>query len=417
MSLRLPKLFLWNKHPEVFRLNTRETIENRNEEIKMRIAQFSDSFLPIVDGVGRVVYNYANKIAEKGHESYVVAPMTNIGFRGGFKFDLMDYQSLKLRNRQYKVGIPLTDTHFVARMSKTELDVIHAHSPATAGQSAIIYSQKRGIPLVGTFHSKYREDILEATGMSMIAAVGTKLIVDFYEKCSEVWTVSESARETLHQYGYKGNIIVMPNGTDAQSVDPMDRELAAQTFGLGGETVFLFVGQQDWKKNIERILLAAARLNQEGKAFKLVLTGMGPHADDIKKKAAQLGLNGHMVFTGHISDSSMLAGLYQCADLFVFPSLYDTAGLVVLEAATYGTPSVVVRGSSASEPIVDEVNGFLCKDETEDLARVMAMAISDKEKLRIVGEKARQTVPKNWDAIIDSALERYLRLTYDFKKK
>ena len=383
----------------------------------MRIAQFSDSFLPIFDGVGRVVYNYANKIAEKGHESYVVAPMANIGYRGGFKFDLIDYQSLKLKNRQYKVGIPLTDTHFVARMKKTELDIIHAHSPVTAGQSSIIYSQKRGIPLVGTFHSKYREDILEATGMSMIAAVGTKLIVDFYEKCNEVWTVSESARETLHQYGYKGNVIVMPNGTDVYSVDPMDRKLAAQTFGLGGEAVFLFVGQQDWKKNIERILLAAAWLKQEGKAFKLVLTGTGPHAYDIKKKATQLGLDGHMVFTGHISDNSMLAGLYQCADLFVFPSLYDTAGLVVLEAAAYGTPSVVVRGSSASEPIVDEDNGFLCEDETGDLARVMALAISDRERLRIVGEKARQTVPKNWDSIIDIVLERYVRLTYDFKKK
>lgn len=382
----------------------------------MRIAQFSDTFLPIVDGVGRVVYNYANCIADRGHESYVVAPMTDMGYRGGYKFDLLDYQGLQLRNRQYKLGVPLMDTHFLARMNKTELDILHAHSPAAAGHSAVLYAQKRGIPLVGTFHSKYREDILEATGMSMVAAAGTRLVVNFYEKCDEVWTVSDSAAETLRGYGYRGEIIVMPNGSQTPRANPEDRARAAEAFGLGGEPVFLFVGQQDWKKNIERILLAAAELNKGGRPFKLVLTGMGPHAEEIKKRASGLGLDRHMVYTGHISDSGMLAGLYQCADLFVFPSLYDTAGLVVLEAASFGTPSVVVRGSSAAEPIQNGENGFTCADDARELARVMALAFDDRERLHEVGEAARGSLPRNWEAIIDKALARYESLI-EAKKK
>ncbi len=373
----------------------------------MRIAQFSDSFLPIVDGVGRVVYNYANTIADKGHQSYVIAPMTDMGYRGGYKFDLVDYQSVKLRNRQYKLGVPLMDTHFLARMNKIELDIIHAHSPVAAGQSAIVYAQKRGIPLVGTFHSKYKDDIRDATGMNMVAEVGAKLIVDFFEKCDEVWTVSESAADTLHEYGFKKRVIVMPNGTNPPVIDSRDKDKAAEAFGLGGENVFLFVGQQDWKKNIERILLAAAEVKRRGFPFKLVLTGMGPHSEEIRRRASQLGLDDRMVYTGHISDSSMLAGLYQSADLFVFPSLYDTAGLVVLEAASFGTPSVVVRGSSAAEPIIDGVNGFLCRNDEWDLAHIMELAIGDKEKMRTVGEEARRTLPRTWDGIIDKVLERY----------
>ncbi len=376
----------------------------------MRIAQFSDSFLPIVDGVGRVVYNYANNIADKGHQCYVIAPMTDTGFRGGYKFDLVDYQGIKLRNRQYKFGVPLMDTHFMARMNKIDLDIIHAHSPVTAGQSAILYAQKRGIPLVGTFHSKYKDDILDATGMSMVAEVGAKLVVDFYDKCDEVWTVSESAADTLHGYGYKKRIIIMPNGTDAPVINSDDKHKAAEAFGLGEETVFLFVGQQDWKKNIERILLAAQEIKRRELPFKLVLAGMGPHADEIRKRASYLGLDDKMVYTGHISDSSMLAGLYQCADLFVFPSLYDTAGLVVLEAASFGTPSVVVRKSSAAEIIKDGINGFLCEDDEWDLAHIMEHAIIDKEKMRSVGEMARSTLPKRWDGLIDDVLERYDRL-------
>ncbi len=376
----------------------------------MKIAQFSDSFLPIVDGVGRVVYNYANKLVDKGHECYVIAPMTDNGFRGGYKFDLVDYQSVSVKGRQYKLGVPHMDTHFISRMNKIEVDIIHAHSPFTAGQTAIIYSKKRGVPLVGTFHSKYKDDFRAATGMNTVAEVGAKLVVDFYDKCDEVWTVSESAAETLRGYGFKGKIIVMPNGSDVQISDPEDKAMAAREFGLGAEPVFLFVGQQDWKKNIERILLAAAELNKKNLVFKLVLTGMGPHSENIKEMASELGLDDKMVYTGHISDSRLLAGLYQCADLFVFPSLYDTAGLVVYEAASHGTASVVVRGSSASEPIADGENGFLCEDDAFDLARIMEVAITDTERMRAVGQAARLTIPKSWDGIIDTALQRYEKM-------
>ena len=376
----------------------------------MRIAQFSDSFLPIVDGVGRVVFNYANNIAEKGHECYVIAPMTNTGFRGGYKFEMVDYRSLKLRNRQYKVGVPFVDPHYQSRMNDIDLDIVHAHSPFAAGQAAYLCAKRRGIPLVGTFHSKYKEDFRQATGVNVIAEVGTKYVVDFYDKCDEVWAVSESSAETLRSYGYKQKIVVMQNGAEEPLVEPSDKVLAAETYGLGNEPVLLFVGQQDWKKNIERILLAAAEINKKGLVFKLVLTGMGPHAKEIMKKASQLGLDGKMVYTGHVSDSSMLAGLYQCADLFVFPSLYDTAGLVVREAASYGTPSVVVRKSCAAECIQDEVNGFLCEDDTQDLARVMEMAIKDADKMKAIGEVASRTIPISWNIILDDVIQRYSEL-------
>ncbi|NLH01394.1 MAG: glycosyltransferase family 4 protein, partial [Clostridiales bacterium] len=378
----------------------------------MRIAQFSDSFLPIVDGVGRVVYNYANYIADKGHECYVIAPMTNTGYRGGYKFELVDYRSIRLKKRQYKVGVPFVDPHFQARMNDIELDIVHAHSPFTAGQAAYNCAKKRGIPLVGTFHSKYKDDFREVTGFNMIAEAGTKYVVDFYEKCDEVWAVSFSSAEILRSYGFKGNIVVMQNGAEEQIIDPADKDMAAAKYALGNEPVFLFVGQQDWKKNIDRILLAAAELNKRNLMFKLVLTGMGPHSREIMKRASSLGLDDRMVYTGHISDRAMLAGLYQCADLFVFPSLYDTAGLVVREAASFGTASVVVRGSCAAEPIIDGVNGFLCEDDTSDLARIMEKAITETEKMKVVGEAARKTIPVSWDVIIDEVLGRYAELVH-----
>ncbi len=381
----------------------------------MRIAEFSDSFLPIVDGVGRVVLNYANHISDKGNACYVIAPMADTGFRGGYKFELVDYRSIKLKRRQYNVGVTFVDPHYQARMNNIQLDIVHAHSPFIAGQAAYLCAKRRKVPFVGTFHSKYRDDFYEATGMNMLAEVGTKFVVDFYEKCDEVWAVSEASAQTLRSYGFSREITVMKNGADLQAINPADKALAVEKFGLGDVPVFLFVGQQDWKKNIERILRSAAQLSAGGRAFKLVMTGMGPHEEEIRQTASNLGLDGHMVYTGHITEPELLAGLYQCADLFVFPSIYDNAPMVVREAAVYETPSVVVRGSSAAEPIEDGVNGYLCENDTADLARVMQGVLENRERAKLIGQQARLTIPVGWSEIIDTVLERYSNLIESYR--
>ncbi len=383
----------------------------------MKIAEFSDSFLPVVDGVGTVVLNYANQLADKGHECYVMAPMTDTGYRGGYKFELVEFNSVGFQNSQYKLGVPVVDAGFNYRLRRLELDIIHAHSPFVAGQSAHRFAKKKNIPLVGTFHSKYKDDLLQATGMNSVAYVGTKVVVDFYNKCDEVWTVSDSSAETLRSYGYKKEIFVMPNGTGEGYFTSVCKGLAQARFGLGKRPVFLYVGQMNWKKNLERTLLAAAQLSEKGYDFDLIFVGQGPHTEEVKMRAAILGLTDKTIFAGHIFDSELLAGLYRCADLFVFPSLYDTAGLVVREAAQNGTASVVVAGSGPAEVIEDGVNGFLCEDETEDLERIMEFAINNPEKMESVGQQAMRTIPASWDGIIEQVLERYQYLVDEKKNR
>ena len=83
----------------------------------MRIAQFSDSFLPIVDGVGTVVYNYATQMAQKGNPTYVIAPMDSMGFRGGYPFEILDYRSFPVPGmRNYRMGTPALDIHYKRRI-------------------------------------------------------------------------------------------------------------------------------------------------------------------------------------------------------------------------------------------------------------------------------------------------------------
>ena len=277
-----------------------------------------------------------------------------------------------------------------------------------AGSEALRLASVRDLPLVATFHSQYYDDFYKVTGSRQLAKLGSKFVVDFYSRCDEVWAVGDKTAEVLHRYGYKGEVIVMPNGTFIRPVREEDKLRAAQAYDLRDDIpVLLFVGQMNWKKNILRILEACALLRKEAFAFKLVLAGQGPDNAKIKEKIHQFDLDSHVCLTGHITDIHLLDGLYQCADLFVFPSLYDAAPMVVREAAAMGTPAVMVEGSCAAEVIQDRDNGFLCKDDPESLRNVIKEALSDQDALKRVAERSRKTIPILWDEIIKCAALRY----------
>ncbi|MBQ3424173.1 MAG: glycosyltransferase [Clostridia bacterium] len=375
----------------------------------MRIIQFSDSFLPIMDGVGNVVCQYARNLAEKGHETYVVAPQTDTGYRGGYPFEMVDYIGLPLPlMKNYRVGLPALDPHCRNRLNAIHAEIAHVHTPFVAGQGGITYAQKLGIPIVGSFHTKYYDDFLQLTGMELLAEAGVRYVVNFYEKCDEVWAVSASSADTLRGYGYEGPLEVVPNGTDVHPVTDAQVREACERFRIREDVpLLMYAGQINWKKNLRCILEACASLDRP---FQLVLAGQGPHAREVQELTESLGIAANVRFTGHLGEPESLNALYKRADLFLFPSLYDTSGLVVQEAAAMGTPSVVVKGSSAAECIRDESNGYLCSDEPADLCRVIRRALDDPEALRQIGLNASRTIPLPWSDLVDGVIERYAAL-------
>jgi len=377
----------------------------------LRIGQFTDTFLPVVDGVGRVALAYSETLSKMGHQVTVVTPMYDTGYRGGYPFELVDFIARGLPGMpQYRTGEAPWDAHYRKRMKMIPLDIVHSHSPFTAGSEAIRLAALRKLPLVGTFHSKYYDDFLKVTKSETLAKAATKFVVDFYNRCDEVWAVGDATAKVLREYGYEGDIQVMPNGVTLRSAEPAAVEEVNRRWGLGREPMILFVGQMNWKKNILTILEACAQLAREGKRFQLVLAGQGPDMREIEKKISDLGLRDRSHLAGHITDNKLLDGLYSRASIFTFPSLYDNAPMVVREAAVMGTPSVTVRGSSAAEIIRDGENGYLCENDAGDLARVIWRAVSDAEALERVGEKARATIPVPWEKILVRAVERYTRL-------
>jgi len=383
----------------------------------MRIGQFSDSFLPIVDGVGRVAYKYCETLGSKGHEVSAIVPMTDMGYRGNFPFEVIDYFSKELLiAKQYDVGLTI-DPHYRKMIDTKHFDIVHVHTPFIGGIEGIIYGKQHKVPVVGTFHSKYYDDFLQITGSKHLAEFGTDIVVEFYNHCDEVWTVSENSAMTLESYGYKKPIYVIQNGMDIKDIDYTLAINSKKHFNLNtSDPVLLYVGQLNFKKNIKMILEACKLLSGDGIKYQLVLAGQGPHKKDMEEYCKEVGISDFVTFTGHILDEDLLNGLYALADLFVFPSNYDTYSMVVREAANARTASVVLKGSAPSEVIKDGDNGLLCEDNSEDLYNVLKSNLLNKDKLIEMGIKAKQTIPVSWDVVIDEALSRYQYLIDTIKK-
>ena len=380
----------------------------------MKIGQFGESFIPVFDGVGRVMKAYAETLAKRGEEVYVITPMYDTGYRGGLPYEIVDFNSMELSKKiPWRIGLDSLDPHFLARMRQIELDIVHVHGPVFAGNVGLNIAKKRHLPIVGSFHTKFYDDILQFTGVKTIAKVGSQAVADFFSKCDEVWAVSEGTGETLREYGYKGQIIVMPNGSNRRVLNIAKVPEVRQQYGIRTDVpILLFVGQISWKKNLARVIEACSTLKKQGTAFQLVMAGRGPDEEAIRQRIAELDIVEESVFTGHLTDTETLDALYSIADLFVFPSIYDNAPMVVREAAAQRTPTLASAGSCTAEVITDGENGIISKDESPAVAQAITDYLAlPSEKRKAMGDKAYETIPIPWDGpLMDTILGRYRAL-------
>ena len=118
-----------------------------------------------------------------------------------------------------------------------------------------------------------------------------------------------------------------------------------------------------------------------------------------------------------ITDREELGMNYAAADLFVFPSLYDNAPLVVREAASMGTPSIIPIGSTASEIIIDKKNGFLAEPTPESYSDLIIRLTKDKSMIREAGMNARNDLVRGWNDVMEEIVDRYEKLIKRFSKK
>lgn len=369
--------------------------------------EFNDSFVPIADGVANVVKNYALWLPKNQIDSYVVTP-DYPGYMDNEKFEVLRYQSIPVPLRYpYRAGMSALDITIKKRLGNIDFDLVHAHSPFSSGKLALKMAHDKGIPIIASFHSKYYDDFKDALKSDMAAKILLKMTMEFFEKVDYVWTMNQSTLETLREYGFKGDVDIVPNGIDFL-IDYSDKHnIKDASKDKINKLEFLFVGQHIWHKNLRLLADSLHYVKNAGIEFHMTMVGEGNAAEALKRYVRKLGMDDDFTFTGRINDREKIRAIYSKADLFIFPSLYDTFALVVREAAAEGCPSIVIEGSNAAENIVDGYNGFLGQNDSKLFAKSICEAVYDRSKLYEAGINARNTLYRSWDSVVEEVAQRY----------
>lgn len=376
----------------------------------LKVCLLNDSFPPLIDGVGNAVVNYARNIQKNGGSPTVVTPFYPSVSDGDFEFPIVRYPSVNMTKLfGYRAGFPF-DIPILKELNGYNFDIIHSHCPIASTMLARSLREISGPPLVFTYHTKFDIDIKKTVKTEPLQKLAIKLLVNNIEACDEVWVVSHGAGENLRGLGFTGDYRVMANGVDFERGRATDAEIQAinQKHGIAAdETVFLFVGRMMWYKGIRLILDGVKKAKEQGKRFRMLFVGDGTDFSEIKAYAGELHLGDTCIFAGAERDRNRLRAYFCRASLFLFPSTYDTNGIVVREAAACGLASLLVEGSCAAEGVTDERNGFLVAENADAIAQKIQFGCENPAVLAEIGMHAMEEIYLSWETAVKYAYDAY----------
>lgn len=382
-----------------------------------------DGWYPQVDGGTNVVLSYRENL-KKVCDCEIVAP--SYGKKADEEGE-REYCSGVFHN--FSLGVPFIsfrnsfpgfDRRLKKFLNEKKPCLLHAHSPFAICGYFSRYGKKHKIPVVFTFHTRFKDEFMRVTHSRLATAIMMSVIMRNIRKADYVWAVSASAADALRGYGYKGEIRVMPNATDMPVATPEELATlslrAEKEYGiLPGERILIFAGRVVSVKNIGFALSVVAELKRRGFACRFFIVGGGDELEYFKKYAERVGVSDMVTFTGYIGDRQQIRSLYARADLLLFPSEFDTFGLVVMEAAACRTPSLVPEGSGAAELIKDGVTGYTQPLEVPLWADKIEHVFEGGQ--HDVVSSACTSVVSGWDEAVARAVEVYGEIIADYTAK
>ncbi len=373
------------------------------------ICLLNDSFPPEIDGVSNAVENYARIMGDRSIPVSVITPECENADDSVFPYPVFRYPGMNFRKTGYTAGIPLS-YRLLPRLEGRDIGLLHSHCPLASNIMARGLRESLNVPLVMTYHTKFDIDIQNVFHTKLLQTTSIRALVSNISASDEIWAVSRGAGENLKKLGYEGDYIIMENGVDIPKGRLPEDEVIRCTSGYDlppDAPVFLFVGRLMWYKGIRLILDALAALHSRGLDFRMVFVGSGTDEEEIKQYSRRLDLEKKCFFTGPVHDRKTISAWYCRADLFLFPSTFDTCGLVVKEAAACSLASVLVRESCAAEGAIDRRNSFLIDENAVSLAECLAGLIGDRSQMAKAGENAAEDMYLSWEDAIGKAIDRY----------
>ena len=356
----------------------------------MRVALFTECYHPIVNGVVVSVSIFARELAKQGHTVEIYAP-AYAGHQDAEPNVHRLYSLPSPRSIAYPLAIPFGTTFVDKDFTDNPPDIIHANHPFLTGREARRLARRIACPLVFTYHTIIRD---YAHYVPLPGALVRQLAVlvsrRFSNSADCVIVPSQAISDLLRSYGVTRRIEVIPTGIDLDSIRASSRAPARARFGVPeGVPLICCTGRIAKEKNLGTVLRAFKLVTASFPEAHLLLVGGGPWAEECRAMIASLGLEGRARVTGYVSREDVFDCLAD-SDGFVFASLTDTQGLVVLEAMALGCPSVAVRSGAVEDVLRDEVDGLVVAPTVEALAGGIRRLLESEDLRRRLAGQARQ---------------------------
>jgi glycosyltransferase involved in cell wall biosynthesis len=314
----------------------------------MRIALFTETFLPKVDGIVTRLSHTVDHLQRLGNQVLVVSPDGGLTEYKGAKiygipgFPMPLYPELKL-------ALPRPSMRQVLEGFKP--DLIHLVNPAVLGLGGLYYAKSLDVPLVASYHT-HLPKYLEHYGLGMLEGVLWELLKVVHNQAEINLCTSTAMQDALVSHGIE-RVAVWQKGVDTELFQPGLGSLEMRshlTQGHPESPLLLYVGRLSAEKEIDRIKPVLQAIPNA----RLALVGDGPYRADLEKYFADTPTH----FVGYMTGQT-LASAFASADAFVFPSRTETLGLVLLEAMAAGCPVIAANAGGIPDIVTNGVNGYL----------------------------------------------------------
>lgn len=360
----------------------------------MRIGFFTDNYLPATDGVVISIEAFRKNLEKMGHEVYIYAPESP-----GYKdksprvFRFKSQKFIKDPEMRFAFNF-LPVGHKFKNITRFKLDVVHAQTPFGMGLLAKYISNNQLIPLIYTHHTHYPEYVKFYLKEELLLPYLAKIYSSWFSNISDaIIAPSVKIKNLLRNYGVKNKvpIYILPSGIDLKIFKKSlkNRKKLRKKLKIPAEKkVLISIGRMGKEKNVEFLLKSFAEILKEKKDVLLLLVGDGPYLQEFKDISDKLGISHSVIFIGKIPHKEIIS-YYQAGDVFIFSSLTDTQGIVILEALACGLPVVALKDEALTDIVLNNKNGFLVKNQsTKVFAEKIIKVLDDKVVYKKFSQKA-----------------------------
>ncbi|MEW9699859.1 glycosyltransferase family 4 protein [Paenibacillus sp. SI8] len=322
----------------------------------MRIALFTDTFLPDVNGVAKTLGRWTRYLESKGVECKVFAP-ASMTEEDQDPFRVERFYSIPfLLYPECRLAIP-NPLYIRKSLHAFKPTLIHCATPFNLGLFGLYYARKHDVPFVASYHTHF-DQYLSHYKIPWVEPTLWKYMQWFHQSCQRVYVPSESTLQHLKAKGLS-NLEIWSRGVDAKRFHPdVDRNEVLSSRGVDpSKFVLLYVGRLAPEKSVETAIETFAALPEEIRTQShLLIAGDGPSAASLRECYGECDW---ITFTGFVG-GKQLADLYAAADIFIFPSATETFGNVVLESMASGTAVIGAAAGGVNDTIEHEATGLLC---------------------------------------------------------